>query len=50
MKKEITGFVTIAQDNISEKENKLRLAQFAVLLAKWKAEDNSKNKKIENQS
>ena len=50
MKKEITGFVTIAQDNSSEKENKLRLARFAVLLAKWKAEDNSKNKKIENQS
>ena len=49
MKKEITGFVTIAQDNISEKENKLRLARFAVLLTKWKAEDDTKKQKIELQ-
>jgi hypothetical protein len=45
MKKEITGFVTIAQDDISEKERKLRLAQFAVLLSKWKVEDDSKKQK-----
>ena len=50
MKKEITGFVTIAQDNISEEERKLRLARFAVLLSKWKAEDDSKNKKINNKN
>ena len=50
MKKEITGFVTIAQDNLSEKENKLRLARFAVLLAKWKAEDNVKNEKMNNRN
>ena len=49
MKKEITGFVTIAQDNISEKENKLRLARFAVLLTKWKAEDDAKKQKVELQ-
>lgn len=49
MKKEITGFVTIAQDNISEKENKLRLARFAVLLTKWKTEDDAKKQKVELQ-
>ena len=50
MKKEIIGFVSIDKTPMTEKEQNLKLAQFAVLLSKWKAEDDSKNKKIENQS
>ena len=44
MKKEIIGFVSIDKTPMTEKEQNLKLAQFAVLLAKWKQEDDTKNK------
>lgn len=47
MKKEIIGFVSIDKTPMTEKEQNLKLAQFAVLLAKWKQEDDTKNKKID---
>ena len=50
MKKEIIGFVSIDKTPMTEKEQNLKLAQFAVLLAKWKAEDNVKNKKMNNRN
>ena len=50
MKKEIIGFVSIDKTPMTEKEQNLKLAQFAVLLAKWEAEDNVKNKKMNNRN
>ena len=47
MKKEIVGFVSIDKTPMTEKEQNLKLAQFAVLLAKWNQEDDTKNKKID---
>lgn len=39
MKKEITCTVSIADEGMSEEEKKLRVAQFFVLIAKWKAKE-----------
>lgn len=39
MKKEITCTVSIADEEMSEEEKKLRVAQFFVLIAKWKAKE-----------
>lgn len=39
MKKEITTSVSIADEEMSEEEKKLRVAQFFALVAKWKAKE-----------
>lgn len=38
-KKEITGFVTIDKTPMTEDEQKKRIAQFFVLLYRWKLEE-----------
>lgn len=39
IKKEITGFVTIDKTPMTEDERKKRIAQFFVLLYRWKLEE-----------
>lgn len=39
VKKEITGFVTIDKTPMTEDERKKRIAQFFVLLYRWKLEE-----------